>query len=68
MCDPNIFFPNEDWNPMTEEDTLVAPPMAAYAGAKTLAEKAVWKFADDHKHVDITVCKSFQRFHLSLVH
>ena len=68
MCDPDIFFPNEDWNPMTEEDTLVAPPLGAYMGAKTLAEKAVWKFADEHKHVDITVCKSCQRLHLSSVH
>jgi hypothetical protein len=53
---------------VTEEETLIASPVAAYMGAKTLAEKAVWKFADEHKDVDITVCKSFQRFHLSLVH
>jgi len=68
MCDPDFFFLNEDWNPATEEETLVASPMAAYAGAKTLAEQALWKFADDHKHVDITVCKPFQRFDLLLVH
>jgi hypothetical protein len=40
---------------MTEEETLTAAPFAAYMGAKTLAERAVWKFADEHKHVDITV-------------
>jgi hypothetical protein len=53
---------------VTEEETLVASPFGAYVGAKTIAEKAVWKFADEHKHIDITVCKSFQRFHPSLVH
>jgi hypothetical protein len=31
----------------------------AYMGAKTLAEKAIWKFAEEHKHVDVTVCKLF---------
>jgi hypothetical protein len=31
----------------------------AYMGAKTLAEKAVWKFAEEHQHVDITVGKLF---------
>jgi hypothetical protein len=41
---------------MTEEETLAAPAFSAYMGAKTLAEKAVWKFADEHKDVDITVC------------
>jgi nucleoside-diphosphate-sugar epimerase len=48
---------NQDWNPITEEETLTAPPFVAYAGAKTLAERAVWQFADEHKHVDITVCE-----------
>jgi hypothetical protein len=47
---------------MTEEETLAAPAFKAYMGAKTLAEKAVWKFADEHKDVDITVCTCF---HLS---
>jgi len=46
-----------DWNPMTEEDTLAAPPFLAYVGAKTAAERAVWKFADEHKNVDITAGK-----------
>jgi hypothetical protein len=41
---------------MTEEETLAAPAFSAYMGAKTLAEKAVWNFADEHKDVDITVC------------
>lgn len=40
---------------MTESDTLSAPPFQAYMGAKTLAERAVWQFADEHKDVDITV-------------
>ena len=41
---------------MTEEETLASPAFPAYMGAKTLVEKAVWKFADEHKDVDITVC------------
>jgi nucleoside-diphosphate-sugar epimerase len=48
----------QDWNPITEEEMLVATPFVAYAGAKTMAEHAVWQFADEHKHVDITVCES----------
>jgi hypothetical protein len=44
---------------MTEEETLAAAPFLAYGGAKTLAEKVVWKFADEHKHLDITVGTSF---------
>jgi len=46
---------DKDWNPITEEETLAGPRMVAYVGAKTLAERAVWKFADEHKHVDFTV-------------
>ena len=37
---------------------VATSPFVAYAGAKTMAERAVWQFADDHKHVDITVCES----------
>jgi nucleoside-diphosphate-sugar epimerase len=51
---PSGSFTDKDWNPMTEEQTLTSPPGAAYGGAKTIAERAVWKFADEHKHIDIT--------------
>lgn len=55
VFNPSGSVTDKDWNPITEEETLVSSPFLAYAGAKTLAEKAVWKFADEHKHVDITV-------------
>jgi nucleoside-diphosphate-sugar epimerase len=55
VFNPSGSLTDKDWNPMTEEETLTAAPFAAYMGAKTLAERAVWKFADEHKHVDITV-------------
>lgn len=29
-------------------------PVAIYAAEKTLAEKAVWEFADSHPHVEMT--------------
>jgi nucleoside-diphosphate-sugar epimerase len=47
-------FTENDWNPMTEEETLAGSPFAGYIGAKTVAERAVWKFADEHKNIDIT--------------
>jgi nucleoside-diphosphate-sugar epimerase len=54
VSNPSGSLTASDWNPMTEEDTLAAPPFLAYAGAKTVSERAVWKFADEHKNVDIT--------------
>lgn len=55
VFNPSGTLTDKDWNPMTEQETLTLPPFKAYMGAKTLAEKAVWKFADEHKHVDFTV-------------
>ena len=51
---------------MTEQETLAAPAFLAYVGAKTLAERAVWKFADEHKDVDVTVGKLFHRIYFVL--
>lgn len=48
-------FNADDWNAITEEQTLSAPPFMQYVGAKVIAEKAVWKFSDENKHVDVTV-------------
>ena len=53
---------------MTEKETLAAPAFAAYMGAKTLAEKAVWEFADEHKDLDITVCTYPPSIFLSTAH
>ena len=40
---------------MTYEEALVGNASTAYSGAKALAEKAVWKIADTHGHLDVTV-------------
>lgn len=41
---------------MTEEMALYGTdPMLSYAVAKTFAEKAVWKFADEHPEIDFTI-------------
>jgi len=55
VFNPSGSLTDKDWNPMTEQETLAAPAFLAYVGAKTLAERAVWKFADEHKDVDVTV-------------
>jgi len=54
VSNPSGSLTENDWNPITKEETLTAPPFMAYVGAKTVAERAVWKFADEHKNIDIT--------------
>lgn len=53
MGDPQTFF-FIDWYPATRESVLKGTPMDAYRGAKTLAEQALWEFADAHPHLDVT--------------
>jgi len=47
---------HNDWIPLTREIALApeANFMISYATSKVLAEKEVWKFADEHPEVDIT--------------
>jgi hypothetical protein len=47
------------WNPLTKQQTLDpnTDPMRSYAGYKTLAEKAVWEFANAHPHINVTASK-----------
>lgn len=47
---------NIDWNPLTREIALTpgTDPMWVYATTKTLAEREIWKFAEEHPEVDIT--------------
>lgn len=47
-----------DWKEITEAEAREGPSMQTYIGAKTAAEHAVWKFADEHKHVDIITGQS----------
>ena len=51
---PKMSFTDQDWHPATRESTIAATPMGAYRGAKTLAEKALWEFAEAHPHLEIT--------------
>jgi len=48
----SLFF--ADWYPATRESVPKGTPMAAYRSAKTLAEQALWEFADAHPHLDVT--------------
>jgi hypothetical protein len=43
-----------DWNPLTEEDAQkLQSPMVTYSTSKTLAEKALWKFAEGHEDLNL---------------
>ncbi|KAK0498507.1 hypothetical protein EDD18DRAFT_1158001 [Armillaria luteobubalina] len=42
------------WFQVPEGDNSKRPAMAVYANAKTLAEIAMWKWADEHPHVQIS--------------
>lgn len=45
-----------DWNDMTYDYAKTAPAFVAYTASKALAEKAAWKFMEEHKpHFDLTV-------------
>jgi hypothetical protein len=54
-----------DWNPLTREEALKGSDMATYAASKTLAERALWDFAAQHKELDITTRKSLYHIPLS---
>ena len=45
-----------DWSPVTREEALdgTRDPFYIYAVEKTLAERALWDFADKHPHIDVT--------------
>ncbi|KAF5374478.1 hypothetical protein D9615_009061 [Tricholomella constricta] len=47
----------KDWGNVTEEEFLVNSqnPMWAYLAAKTLAERAVWKFAEEEPSLDLSI-------------
>ncbi|KAF9016980.1 NAD(P)-binding protein [Hymenopellis radicata] len=50
----NHNYTDQDWNPITPEQALHAEGFSAYNAAKTLAERALWKFADEHPDMDVT--------------
>ncbi|KAF7975887.1 hypothetical protein HWV62_8297 [Athelia sp. TMB] len=46
---------DQNYNPITKEQALAAgDSFSAYAAGKSLAEKAVWEFAEAHPKLDIT--------------
>ncbi|THH28836.1 hypothetical protein EUX98_g5354 [Antrodiella citrinella] len=48
---------NDEWIPITKEYVLSLekpPAFVVYAAEKAEAERAVWKFADEHPHVEVT--------------
>ncbi|KDQ50494.1 hypothetical protein JAAARDRAFT_199897 [Jaapia argillacea MUCL 33604] len=58
--DPKVYsdhiITDKDWNAATQEQALApgAPRVFVYGTSKTLAEKAVWEFAAQHPHIDVT--------------
>ncbi|KAJ7457489.1 hypothetical protein FB451DRAFT_1098187 [Mycena latifolia] len=53
---PNNSFTDQDWNPITKEFALTAgiDKMYTYAASKKFAELALWEWADEHPHVEVT--------------
>ncbi|KAJ7090967.1 hypothetical protein C8R43DRAFT_1142054 [Mycena crocata] len=48
-------YTDQDWVPLTVEFALNGGnKMATYAGAKKFAELALWEWADNHPHVEVT--------------
>lgn len=45
-----------DWNPMSLEAARVPGTnhVVVYGAAKTLAEREIWKFAEEHPEIDVT--------------
>ncbi|KAK0191229.1 hypothetical protein F5146DRAFT_1138017 [Armillaria mellea] len=54
MVTPAMTFSHKDWFQVPEGDNSKRPAMAVYANAKSLAEIAMWKWADEHPHVQIS--------------
>jgi nucleoside-diphosphate-sugar epimerase len=48
-----------DWRPLPSKEEIIASndSFLAYGASKTLAEQALWKFADAHPEIDIMTCK-----------
>ena len=48
-----------DWRPLPSKEEIIASndSFLVYGASKTLAEQALWKFADVHPEIDITTCK-----------
>jgi len=50
---------DKDWNPVTEERALASGNgILVYTVAKTQAEQALWKFAEEHPELNLTTSMS----------
>jgi nucleoside-diphosphate-sugar epimerase len=59
MWNNEMTFTDKDWNPMPLEMTG-GNPTYVYMVAKTEGEKAIWKYAEEHKELDVTtLCPPF---------
>ncbi|KAJ7575097.1 hypothetical protein C8J56DRAFT_1032753 [Mycena floridula] len=54
IFNPRNSFTDKDWNPITRGDALKQGGLTAYVASKTLAEKAMWDYADSHPNIDVT--------------
>jgi nucleoside-diphosphate-sugar epimerase len=54
----SIFLSLADWNPVTKEMALTGGnEMVTYGASKKFAEIALWEWADNHPHVEVTTRK-----------
>ncbi|KAJ7642141.1 hypothetical protein FB45DRAFT_826394 [Roridomyces roridus] len=52
---PQNSFTDQDWNPVTREMALTSSiGMVTYAASKKFAELALWEWAEQHPHVEVT--------------
>ncbi|KAJ7575095.1 hypothetical protein C8J56DRAFT_901555 [Mycena floridula] len=58
VSNPRNSFTDKDWSPVTREEAVQHGGLTAYRASKSLAEKALWEFADAHPNVDVTTCSS----------
>jgi nucleoside-diphosphate-sugar epimerase len=56
----HLLMLDTDFNPVTREDTYADdyPTGGIYSASKTLAERAVWEYADAHPDLQIIACQS----------
>lgn len=52
-----VLIPYLDWSPATKESVLTGSSMGSYLASKTLAERELWAFADEHPGLEITTRK-----------
>ncbi|KAJ7854759.1 hypothetical protein B0H13DRAFT_1903502 [Mycena leptocephala] len=55
VLNPTESYTDQDWNPVTKEMALTGGnEMVTYGASKKFAEIALWEWADNHPHVEVT--------------